>query len=137
MRGRLDLHDLYLKHAERPMSMIILPAIWMLILLISIVMSIVVMIRHWHEPRGQSSFVETVYILPFAVFPVGANVIHLIAIHTRPVSVSLELLFFTTLWGVIHKMNMAEPVWCKTRILGTFVLQIFVLLAMREMFPSI
>ena len=111
----------------------ILAVFWILALTTSIIVASTVMIRHWNEARGQSAFVETVYILPFAIFPIGANLIHLIAVRARPISVSLEIVIFTCMWIFLFKSNMNNPKWCKVKTLLFFVIQIVILLGVREL----
>ena len=114
------------------MPALVLSLVWALVFVVTIVIAIIVAIRHWNEPRGQSSFIEMVYILPFATFPIGANIVHLLAVFARPISVSLEVIFFTVMWVVLHKSNMKNPTWCKLKTLALFGVQIIILLVVRE-----
>ena len=111
----------------------ILAVFWTLALAASIIVASAVMIRHWNEPRGQSAFIEMIYILPFAIFPIGANLIHLIAVHARPITVTLEIIVFAGMWVFLFKSNMDNPKWCKVKTLLFFVIQILILLGVREL----
>lgn len=97
---------------------------------------LIVMVATWFLNRGVSrdgnAIREFVYILPWTVWIVGANAMHLITVQTRPIAASLQVIVFTAWWIVIYKMNMQSDQWRATRIFVTFALQIGIFLFVKE-----
>ncbi len=93
---------------------------WAAAFFVSLIVLIVVAIRNRHEPRGESAVVEFIHVLPFAIWTICPNVVHLILLTRRPVSASVEVIVFAAWWYFVFQWNMNDPRYCWTRVLGSF-----------------
>ncbi len=96
--------------------------IWASLFLLSLVISIGVWLWNrwrWEVPRGENAVLEILYIMPWLVFAIGANIVHLCiyGLYGRAVASCLEMLAFGGCWIAIFKFNMESetPNWCWVR----------------------
>ncbi len=110
----------------------ILGTIWAVSILVSLIVMVVTWWRHGGEPRGENPVREVIYLLPPAIFAVGPQLIHLIAVQARWLSPVLEMTAFAAWWYAVFQWNMRSKTWYSTRILVSFALQWTIMYLLRS-----
>ena len=114
------------------MAQLIGAIVWFSTFLIGLIVLAVTWFRHRNIPRDGNGVREFIYIFPFAVWTIGANLLHLFVVQARLLAPVLEILLFSAWWWFVFQTNRQQDCrWRTARILLSFALQLGIMYLLR------